>query len=214
LCREITLGVYSEKAKVRELRAVRSRWAGFSLLEILMVLLIAMVLLAIGLPAFLRMYHTIQLSDAANRVGDILRLTRYEAIRQNKSIECIIRPSGTNPGMTVMWVDSIPNTTLDSTEQMILLGNAGNLVDAGSVPNPTGLIAKAVGTVGTTTPSPAAGVVWFDARGAVKPPTNVTVFYLASPAAPEVGFRAVLLMPTGSLQMWTADTSGNWTVLR
>jgi Tfp pilus assembly protein FimT len=206
--------VYSEKEKVRELRAVRSRWAGFSLLEVLMVLLIAMVLLAIGLPAFLRMYHTIQLSDAANRVGDILRLTRYEAIRQNKSIECIIRPSGANPGMTVMWVDSTANTTLDPAEQMILLGNAGNLIDARSVPNTSGLIAKAVGTVGTTTPSPATGVVWFDARGAVKPPTNVNVFYVASPAAPEAGFRAVLLMPTGSLQIWSADTSGNWTVLR
>jgi type II secretory pathway pseudopilin PulG len=212
--------VFSEKEKVRELRSVRSRWPGFSLLEVLMVLLIAMVLLAIGLPAFLRMYHTIQLSDAANRVGDILRLTRYEAIRQNKSIECIIRPSGANPGMTVMWVDSVmdrttglPNGIQDPTEQMILLGNAGNLIDAG-VPNSSGLIAKAVGTVGTTTPSPAAGGVWFDARGAVKPPTNVNVFYLASPAAPEAGFRAVLLMPTGSLQIWSADTSGNWTVLR
>jgi Tfp pilus assembly protein FimT len=206
--------VYSEKEKVRELRAVRGLWAGFSLLEVLMVLLIAMVLLAIGLPAFLRMYHTIQLSDAANRVGDILRLTRYEAIRQNKSIECIIQSPGPNPGTTVMWVDSIPNTTLDPTEQRILLGNGGNLLPAGSVPNTSGLVAKAVGTVGTTTPSPAAGVIWFDARGAVKPPTNVNVFYLASPAAPEVGFRAVLLMPTGSLQIWSADTSGNWTVLR
>ena len=139
---------------MRELRAVRSRWAGFSLLEVLMVLLIAMVLLAIGLPAFLRMWHTIQLSDAANRVGDILRLTRYEAIRQNKSIACIIQPSGANPGMTVMWGDSNPNTTLDPTEQMILLGDGGNFLPAGGVPNTSGLTAQSVGTVGTTNPSP------------------------------------------------------------
>jgi Tfp pilus assembly protein FimT len=206
--------VYSEKEKVRELRAVRGRWAGFSLLEVLMVLLIAMVLFAIGLPAFLTMWHTIQLSDAANRVADTLRLTRYEAIRQNKSIECIIQPSGANPGMTVMWVDSNPNATLDPTEQRILLGNGGNLLPAGSVPNTSGLIAQAVGTVGTTNPSPGGSAVWFDARGAVKPPTSVNVFYLNSLAAPEVGFRAVLLMPTGSLQIWSADTSGNWTVVR
>jgi len=181
-----------------------------------MVLLIAMVLLAIGLPAFLRMWHTIQLSDAANRVADILRLTRYEAIRQNKPIACIIQPSGANPGMTVMWVDSNPNTpsTLDPTEQRILLGNGGNLLPAGSVPNTSGLIAQAVGTVGTTNPSPGGPPVWFDARGAVKPPTSVNVFYLNSLAAPEVGFRAVLLMPAGSLQIWSADTSGNWTVVR
>jgi Tfp pilus assembly protein FimT len=207
-------GACSDEERVYELRAAGSRWAGFSLLEVLMVLLIAMVLLAIGLPAFLRMYHTIQLSDAANRVGDILRLTRYEAIRQNRSVECIIQPWVPNRAMTVIWVDSIPNSTQDPTEQMILLGDAGNLVDTGSVPNTPGLIAQAVGTVATTTPSPAGGVVWFDARGAVKPPTNVNVFYLKSAAAPEVGFRAVLLMPTGSLQIWSADMSGNWTVVR
>lgn len=213
MCREIILGVYSEKGKVRELRAVRSRWAGFSLLEVLMVLLIAMVLLAIGLPAFLRMYHTIQLSDAANQVGNILRVARYEAIRQNKPVACIIQPSGANPGMTVMWVDSNKNGTQDPTEPMTLLTNGGNLV--GGVPNPWGLMAQAqVGTLTPTVPAPSGSLVWFDARGAVSPPTNVNVFYLASPAAPEVGFRAVLLMPTGSLQIWSGDMSGNWAVVR
>jgi Tfp pilus assembly protein FimT len=184
------------------------------LLELLVVLGIAMILLAIGVPAFLRMYHSIQLTAAANQVGNILRLTRYDAIRQNKPISCIFQPSSTNPGMTVFWVDSNRNGTQDPTEQMVLLTNGGNLIDPGSVPNTSALIGlAALGSVGTNPEPPGGGTVTFDARGAVQG-LNVNIFYLANGNAPEVGFRAVLLMPTGSLQIWSADTSGNWTAIR
>lgn len=177
-----------------------------------MVLGIAMVLMAIGVPAFLRMFHSIQLSNGANQVGDILRQTRYAAISSNKTIYCIFQPSSTNPGMTVFWVDSNKNGIQDATEQMTLLTTTGNLVPPGSVP--PGLMAQAgLAGVLTTTQVPSGGTVAFDARGAVQG-LNVNLFYLANANAPEVGFRAVLLMPTGSLQIWSADTSGNWAELR
>jgi Tfp pilus assembly protein FimT len=172
-----------------------------------------MALLAIGLPAFLRMLHTIQLSSGATQVGDILRQTRYAAISQNKSVSCIFQPS-MNPGMTVFWVDSNRNGTQDSTEPMVLLTSGGNLVDPGGVPNTSGLVSlAAIGSAAMTPQVPGGGTVAFDARGAVSP-LKVNIFYLANANAPEVGFRAVLLMPTGSLQIWSADTSGNWTAVR
>lgn len=193
--------------------AVRRR-SGISLLELVLVLAIAMALLAIGLPAFLRMLHAIQLASGATQVGDILRQARYAAISQNKSVSCIFQPSSTNPGMTVFWVDSNRNGTQDPTEPMVLLTIGGNLADPASVPNTAGLISlAAVGTAGMTPQGPGAGTVAFDARGAVSP-LNVNIFYLANGIAPEIGFRAVLLMPTGSLQIWSADTSGNWTAVR
>jgi hypothetical protein len=52
--------------------------------------------------------------------------------------------------------------------------------------------------------------VWFDARGAVQPPSAVNVFYLNSAVAPDAGYRAVFLMPAGSIQIWVADPAGNW----
>jgi Tfp pilus assembly protein FimT len=167
-----------------------------------------MILMAVGLPMFLRAYHSYQLSNAATEVADILRLTRYEAIRLNKKVACIIQPSATNPGMTNLWADSNGNNSIDPTEKVILLGDSGNLVD-GSVPGTATLIANAVQSAPT---SPGASPVWFDARGAICMPTpmNVNVFYLASSSAPEAGFRAVLLMPAGSIQIWTSDTTGNW----
>jgi Tfp pilus assembly protein FimT len=184
------------------------------LLELLVVLGITMVLLAIGVPAFLRMLHTIQLSDGATQVGNILRQARYAAISLNKPISCIFQPSSTNPGMTVFWVDSNRNGTQDPAEQMILLTSGGNLVNPAGVPNTPGLVAQAaVGSAGTTAQVPAGGTITFDGRGAVTS-LKTNIFYLANANAPEVGYRAVLLMPTGSLQIWSGDPSGNWTAVR
>jgi prepilin-type N-terminal cleavage/methylation domain-containing protein len=204
------------RGKGLELHAYVKRQTGFSLTELVVALAVALVLMAVGLPAFLRAYHSYQLSGAATQVANILRLTRYEAIRLNKNVDCIIQPSASDPGMTNLWADSNWNGTLDPTEKMILLGNSGNLVDSGSVPNTATLIANAVNSVTTNAPSPGGSQIWFDARGAVIPPTptNVNVFYLASSVAPEAGYRAVLLMPAGSIQIWTADTAGNWQQLR
>ena len=186
------------------------RVGGFSLTELVVALAVAMILMAVGLPAFLRAYHAYELSNSATQMADILRLARYEAIRENTSVQCVIQASGSNPGYTNAWVDSIKNGILDPTEKTILLGPSGNLVDAGGVPGTSGLIASAVGSISINTPSPSASGIWFDARGAVEPPTQVNSFYLSSALAPEAGYRAVFLMPTGSIQIWMADASGNW----
>jgi prepilin-type N-terminal cleavage/methylation domain-containing protein len=189
---------------------------GFSLTELVVAMAVALVLMGIGMPAFLRAYHTYQLSNAASRMADILRFTRYDAIRMNTPLSCQIQPNPGDPTMTSVWADSNKNNQPDSTEQQILLGSGGNLVAAAGVPGVSALIAAA-GITSLTTPVPPSGTpVSFDARGAVLPlnPPSVYVFYLASATAPEAGYRAVLLMPAGSIQVWTGDASGNWQQLR
>ena len=183
---------------------------GFSLTELIVALVVAMILMALGLPAFLRAYHTYQLNNAARQVSDILRLTRYEAIRLNTGVQCLVRATGSNPPYTNMWADTTPNGTLDPTEKMVLLGPSGNLVDGSTVPGAAALASAAVGSITPTAPSPSASGVWFDARGAVVPPQTVNVYYLSSSVEPDAGYRAVLLMPAGSSQIWTSDISGNW----
>jgi hypothetical protein len=148
-----------------------------------------MILMAVGLPAFLRAYHAYELSNAARQVGDILRLARYEAIRLNTPVPCVIQASSSNPGYTNMWVDSNSNGKLDATEKVVLLEPSGNLVDGGSVPGKSSLISAAVNTVVPSAPSPSSSSVKFDARGAVIPPSTVNVFYLSSALAPEAGYR-------------------------
>ena len=208
--------------KRRKLDAQSASWGqpGFSLTELVVTLAVALILMAIGLPAFLRAYHSYQLTNAASQMADILRLTRYEAIRLNKQVNCQIQQGyNGDPTLTLVWADSNPNPNQDQSgvhdpdEKMILFGSSGNLVDPGSVPQTGALLAQAVAGVTPSAPSPTSGVVTFDARGAVIP-ANVNAFYLGSPVAPEAGYRAILLMPAGSIQIWTADATGNWQQVR
>ena len=202
------------RGKGLELHASVKRHPGFSLTELVVALAVAMILLAVGLPAFLRFYHSYQLTNAAHQVADYLRLARYEAIRLNRPLALQIQPSALYPGMTTLWVDSNGNGVLDPTEMNTLLGTSGSLVSSG-VPGISTLISDAsLGSFATTSPSPSGSAVWFDARGAVMPPTSVNMFYLASSVAPDAGYRSVLLLPAGSIQIWTGDASGKWQQLQ
>jgi len=187
---------------------------GFSLTELVVTLAVAFILMAIGLPAFLRAYHSYLLTNSASQMAEILRLSRYEAIRLNKQVNCQIQQTyGGDPTLTLVFADSNQNGVQETGEKMILLGPSGNLVDPGSVPGTGTMLSQAVSGVTPIAPSPSGSVITFDARGAVTPP-NVNAFYLSSTVAPEAGYRAVLLMPAGSIQIWTADASGYWQQVR
>jgi Tfp pilus assembly protein FimT len=191
------------------------RVSGFSLTELVVAMAVAMILMAVGLPYFLRAYRSYQLSTAATQVADILRLTRYEAIRRNRIADCVIRPDAVDPTMTDASItDFFGNPLTGLGSRGIVLGSSGNLVDAGSVPGAAALPSTAA--LGATTPAafpPTGGAVQFDARGAVTAGT-VSVFYLNSPGSPESGYRAVLLMPAGSIQIWIGDSAGTWQQMR
>jgi len=191
------------------------RVSGFSLTELVVAMAVAMILMAVGLPYFLRAYRSYQLSNAATQMADILRLTRYEAIRLNRIANCVVRPDAIDPTMTNASMTDVNGNALTGLgSRAVLLGSGGNLVNAGSVPGASSLPAAAA--LGATTPtavSPSGSTVQFDARGAVTT-GNVTVVYLNAPGSPESGYRAVLLMPAGSIQIWTGDSSGNWQQMR
>jgi prepilin-type N-terminal cleavage/methylation domain-containing protein len=192
-------------------RPARQRQTGFSLTELIVALVVAVILMAVALPMFLRAYNSYKLTNAARDVADILRLTRYEAIRLNKQVNCVLQQDTTDPTLTRGFMtDALGNALTGLSARNIILGNGGNLVDASTVPASGTLPALAkIGAIVPVNIPPGGGTIHFDQRGALLPPT-VDAFYLASTAAPDAGFRAVLLMPAGSIQIWTADATGNW----
>src|SRR6266436_3238942 len=116
------------------------RVSGFSLTELVVAMAVAMILMAVSLPSFLRAYHSYRLSNAATQVADIVRLTRYEAIRINRTVNCVIRPDATDPTMThASMTDVNGNPLTGVASRMIVLGPSGNLVASGSVPGASSL---------------------------------------------------------------------------
>jgi prepilin-type N-terminal cleavage/methylation domain-containing protein len=184
---------------------------GFSLIEVVIALAVILLLSAIALPAFVSAYRTYQLTDATTQFAGLLKFTRFEAIRLNTNVSCLIQQTASVPPVTNTWADSDGDGVEDPGEKQLLFSGTVNLVPAGAVPNAAGLAAAANVPALATVPL-AAGVVTFDRRGAVNP-AQVYAFYLSNLNDTSVGARAIILLPSGSIQIWKADSLGNWIVL-
>ena len=191
-------------------RARRQRAAGFSMVELAVSLTVLLILTAIAIPSLMRSFRTYQLNDAASRLADMLKFTRFEAVRQNKQVNFLMQASGSG---WIIGVDKNGNGTIDLNEKQEVIAGFATLLGSGVAPSPTA-ITTALGGSALTTMSGSAGSVTFDARGAIRVGGTVSsstfVFYVGSAADPEFGFRAVILLPSGSTQIWTAPNGGAW----
>lgn len=176
------------------------RAQGFSIVELVIVAAIMLIISAVALPSITRTVRTYQLNDAANQLAGILKFTRFEAIRRNSPISCVNAQVSANAPVNV-WSDNNGDGVEQGTEKQIILSGNGNLVPAAAVPGGAGL-ATAVGAGTLTAANPASNSVKFDQRGAVIP-SAVYVFYVGNTAVPENGFRAVIILPSGSVQVWS-----------
>jgi len=180
------------------------------MVELAVSMTVLLILTAIAIPSLMRSFRTYQLNDAAARLSDMLKFTRFEAVRQNKQINFLMQASGTG---WLVGTDSDGNGTIDPKEKQQLIAGFATLLPSGVAPSPTAITA-ALGGAALTTKSGGAGSVTFDARGAIRVGGNVSssvfVFYLGSATNPEFGFRAVVLLPNGSTQIWTAPSGGTW----
>ena len=184
----------------------RSRSRGFSMVELAVSLTVVLILTAVAIPSIMRSFRTYQLNDAAARLSDELKFTRFEAVRRNTQINCQIKQFGAD---WIVWTDSIGNGTVDPTEKQILINGVVTLLPSGAPPSSASILATLGGTSSLTTLSGSPATVTFDARGAVTP-LVAYVLYLGSAANPEFGYRAVVLLPSGAVQIWTAPAGGTW----
>ena len=183
------------------------------MVELAVSMTVLLILSAIAIPELVRSLRTYQLNDAATRVADMLKFTRFEAVRQNKQINFLMQqPSA---GAWLVGTDSNGNNTIDVTEKQQLISGFVTLLPSGVAPAPTAITA-ALGGAALNTKSGSAGSVTFDSRGAIRNGIGGTisnstyVFYIGSQTNPEYGFRAVIQLPSGSTQIWTAPQVGSW----
>jgi type II secretory pathway pseudopilin PulG len=180
------------------------------MVELAVSLTVLLILTAIAIPSLMRSFRTYQLNDAAARLADMLKFTRFEAVRRNTQVSFLMQTSGTG---WVIGVDKNNNGNIDLDEKQEVIIGFATLLAAGVAPSPTA-ITTALGGAALTTLSGSAGSVTFDARGAIRVggtvSPNTFVFYVGSALDPEFGFRAVILLPSGSTQIWTAPSGGAW----
>jgi type II secretory pathway pseudopilin PulG len=181
------------------------------MVELAVSMTVVLILSAIAIPSLMHSVRTYQLNSAAASVSDMLKFTRYEAVRRNRPISFLMQPSGTG---WLVGTDSNLNGNIDSTDKQVVINGFVTLVGAGTPPAPNAITAAF--NVGALNPTPAnPGPLQFDARGAVRVSGSVTanlyVFYVGAATNPdEFGYRAVILLPTGATQIWSAPAGGPW----
>lgn len=179
-------------------------------MELLVSVVILVILAAIAVPTLLEAYRSYQLSDAASKLSGMMKTTRFSAIRKNSPISCQIQQNGTS---WTVWTDLDGDGNAETTEPQILITGLVQMLDAGSVPPPDAIVTA----VGTASPalnvlSPGNASVRFDQRGArvFTGAPSVDVFYLGNTSIGDLGFRAIVLLPSGAVQVWRAGVGGPW----
>lgn len=101
---------------------------GFSLIELIVVLLIMLAVSAIAMPRFVTYVSTYRLKASMNQVAGLLQQQRMTAIRLN--IPLAVVPTTTN-GQDAGYVDVDGDSTWDSTEPGVVLPRSIQVTSAG-----------------------------------------------------------------------------------
>jgi type IV fimbrial biogenesis protein FimT len=198
----------------------RSPRNGFSLVELVLSLAVLLVITTLAIPVVVRSLQAYQLNSTASQLAGMIKFTKFDAIRQNTHVSFQILQNGTN---WIVWADSNGDLAPDGAEPQMVISGSNTLLPAGSVPSPNPIIA----TLGAgsslytwTVLSGSNGSIIYDQRGVVVAPppgggplvTATTIFalYLGNPNDPNDGYRAVITLPSGAVQVWTTSSAGNW----
>ena len=92
---------------------------GFTLTELLMVLIIISVTLAIGLPNFQSLIISSRLTSSANAMVSALQLARFEALKQQKNVVIANKNGQWENGWIVFVDQKNKNNQLDDGESVL-----------------------------------------------------------------------------------------------
>ena len=193
----------------------KSRHArGFSLVELLVVLVIIMIVSGMAVPQVVNTLRSYQVSSAASQVADAIKFSRFEAIRRNSNTSFLASPLGTR---WALGTDSNGNGALDVSERQYDMSGNMTLLTAAAVPT-SGTLAAAlnVGAVTVLSGNAAVQAIAFDPRGAVNFAASaggvatVYVFYVGPAFQSTQDYRAVVVMPSGITQVWTGSALTTW----
>jgi prepilin-type N-terminal cleavage/methylation domain-containing protein len=178
--------------------------AGFSLIETLATITIALVLFSLALPVLMGAIQNYRLNGMAQQAASLVDLARYSAIRRNMLVSL---QQTTQSGNTVLYVDLNGNGSLDANEPLVLIPSDMQLANGQSLTPPTT-------SMGLGTTLDFNDKITFDYRGVVNYPSGVSpapyFIALAYTSQTQYGTRAVTLTPMGQTKMWKAPSGGSW----
>ncbi len=176
---------------------------GFSLLEIVIVLAVALIMAAIAVPVFLTASYNIRLKSAASNLSGFLQQARIQAARRNAIYPIRYRSVA---GAEEVWVDLNGNGLWDPLEPVLAFSPSitpapGAPNGAGGTPTPYVLVGDTAGVTydnATTLGYSSRGLPCAWAPGVcVTPAAGYFVYYLKDQRPASIGWAAVIVTRGG-----------------
>ena len=188
---------------------------GFSLVELMIVVAVIMILAAISVPRLMVTVSDISLRYSAGDLSGLLQSARIQAVRKNTFYSVVpgTLPSGTaayflDLKKTGTYVDGEPDLPFKASITVHMGPGSG-------APNETAFLAGLSFIVDATGAPPS-----FNARGlpCIATPTSCPMvsgqgfvaFISKAAVMGNVPWAAVVINPSGHIQLWTANTGGTW----
>jgi prepilin-type N-terminal cleavage/methylation domain-containing protein len=188
---------------------------GFSLVELMIVVLVILVLAAITAPGLFNTISDISLRYSLSNFAGLLQSARIQAVRKNTFYS--VDPVTLASGDAGYYVDIPKSGTYAGGDPVMPLGRVLTVhpgIGSGA-PNEGAFITSLnfVVNPGTSAPN-------FNARGLPcvaagnacpqAPGQGFAVFLSRSTVTGNVRWGAVVVNPSGRVQIWTSDSTGNW----
>ena len=178
--------------------------AGYSLVEMMMTLAIALVLLSVAMPMMMSAIQGYRLGSIAQQTANLINLTRYAAIRHNMVVSLQKKVQN---GNTILFVDLNGDTKLDANEPQLMLPQDMQIA------NGQPLTPDATST-GIALTQDFTSQITFDYRGTVNfaPGAPIGTYFLAIGFVNQAqyGLRAVTVAPMGQTKMWKSVAGSGW----
>jgi prepilin-type N-terminal cleavage/methylation domain-containing protein len=191
----------------------RSPQSGFSLVELVLSLAVLLVITTLAIPVVVRSLQVYQLNSTASQLAGMLKFAKFDAIRQNTPVSCQIQWKASG-AYWLVWADSNGNNIPDGAEPQMIIGGTFVLLPAGApVPDPapiTATLGPGFSGLSWIVLSGSNSSITYDQRGVIDAGAAVYALYLGNPNDPNSGYRAIITMPSGAVQVWTSSSAGNW----
>lgn len=211
--KEFVTPVGHDRLNMTPLKGALKSDRGFSLLELVTVVAIALIIAAFAIPVMMSTVNNIKLRYAAVNFSGLLQKARIEAVRKNTfyTVQQYNMPTGDVAYYVDLTKSATP--TYAAGDPLVELGQVTVHPGTGSgAPNESSF----VGSFSFTMNTGASALAAFNARG--------LPCIAAPPICPEAagqGFvyflnrsgnswAAVVITPSGRVQVWSYDNSGNW----